>query len=225
MRVGPGAVVRFGVAFALACVLFPLSARPQQQDSQSDQSSSVADAARRAREQKKKSATAPKIITDEDLPSNTKQGPDGINVGSSPKLETDSPDPAQVAKIEAADKAADAQAAKDADEEDGRVAALKEQVAAAEKELDLLKRAFALDKDSYYSKTNFAADAAGKAKLDDEQQQIADKQQQVEDLKARLAPLLERQGKRKPAATEAPANQSETPANPNQAPANPPPQP
>src|SRR5215469_16108232 len=87
-----------------------VQARPQ--DAQDQSSQSVADAARQSR-QKKKAApkSASKVITDDDLDTkNFKPGAEGLNVGSSPKSDTQPPSAAAVASAEAADKA-DASAA------------------------------------------------------------------------------------------------------------------
>src|SRR2546423_1609391 len=114
-----------------------------------------------------------------------------------------------------------ADAAKKAADDDAEAARLKAQVAEAEKQLDLLQREYALDSDAYYSKTNYASDTAGKAKLDGEKQQISDKQQELDRLKMRLAAVQELQSRRKPAqnATNPPPASGEKPASP---PSNPP---
>jgi uncharacterized coiled-coil protein SlyX len=92
-----------------------------------------------------------------------------------------------------ADQSAPASPAADGDQkpkDSAEVAAQKQQLADAQKELDLLQRELALEQDNVYSKPNSASDTAGKAKLDDLTQLIAGKQQSVEALKARLEALL-----------------------------------
>ena len=79
------------------------------------------------------------------------------------------------------------------------MAAQKQQLAEAQKELDLLQRELSLEQDNVYSKPNSASDTAGKAKLDDLTQQLAGKQQTVETLKARLEALLGSAGTAAPA--------------------------
>lgn len=215
---------RLTLASLTAALLLPHAVLAQQQDSQSQQNQSVADAARRAREKKKNATKSPKVITDDDLDKgNFIPGQSGVNVGGPPELETQPPSPQAVAAAEASDKASEEAAEKKAADEDAETAKLKEQVAEAEKQLDLLRREFALDSDAYYSKTDFANDKAGKAKLDDEQQQIAAKQQELDNLKIRLAALEELKSRRKPAAKKPAAPpQAEQPAKSEQ-PANPPP--
>jgi hypothetical protein len=197
----PGSSLRLTAPLIVALALLPCAvAHPQ--DSQDQQTQSVADAARRAREQKKKIAkSAAKVITDDDLDiKNFKPGAEGLNVGAPPKLDTQPPSPAAVASAEAADQAAvggkesGAKAGEDPD-----IARLKERIAQAQKELDLLQRGLALDQDSYYSKPDYSNDKAGKAKLDAEQQQINEKQQELDGLKTRLAALLELQDRKKAA--------------------------
>jgi hypothetical protein len=71
------------------------------------------------------------------------------------------------------------------------VTELKEKIKQAESDLDLLNREYRLDQDAYFSKPDYADDAAGKQKLDDEKVQIGNKQQEVDRLKAKLADLLQ----------------------------------
>lgn len=209
MSVGKSNRLSFFVSLTAACVLLSFATPARQQNNPSQQTPSVADAARRARQQKKNSAKASKVIDDDNLAPNLRPGPDSINVGA-PASELSNP--GEVGNTANADQAAHKQADPSAAGEDAEIARLKEQVAQSEKELDLLKREFALDSEAYYSKTDFSSDKAGKAKLDSEQQQISDKQQELERLKTGLAALQEL--RRKPKSAQAPSGQSEKPANP-----------
>jgi hypothetical protein len=199
-------------------VSLPVAVLAKSQDAQSQQSasqdSSVAGAARRAREKKKNPANpakSTKVITDDDLDKrNFPPGNEGLNVGSAPKLETQPPSARAVAAAEAADSATE-QDAKDAAEQDRRIARLKEQIADAEKDLDLDKRQLALDQDSYFSNPDHSHDAAGKAKLEDEKQQIDSKQQEIERLKTKLATLEELKSHRRSTRTQAAPPQTQTP--------------
>jgi hypothetical protein len=187
------------------------SAAPRRAQDQS-QTDSVAEAARKARDKKKAAAKSAKVISDDDLDKrNFQPGQEGLNVGAEPKLETGPPSPEAVA----AEEASDAEAAKKAADEDAELARLKVQLTTSEKDLDLAQRELALDQDAYLSKTNYANDTAGKAKLDDERQQIADKHQEIEKLKTRVSALEESKKHRKPRKGQAaqPA-QSEKPVNP-----------
>jgi len=201
-------------------IFLPISALAQSQDAQSQQSasqdSSVADAARRNRDKKKNPSTSPKsakVITDDDLDKrNFQPGQEGVNVGATPKLETEPPSAQAVAAAEASDKAAEQADAKDAAEQDAKIGKLKLQVTQAEKDLDLARRELSLDQDSYFANPNYGQDTAGKAKLENEKQQINDKEQELERLKARLAALEELKSHRKPARKQAaPQPQTENP--------------
>jgi valyl-tRNA synthetase len=195
-----------------AVISLPVAALAQAQDAQSQQSasqdSSVADAARRNRDKKKSPSNPPKsakVITDDDLDRrNFSPGQEGLNVGSTPKLETEPPSSQAVAAAEASDKAEQG-SVKEAGEQDAEIARLKERTKDAEKDLELARRQAALDQDSFLSQPDYAHDAAGKAKLESEKQQINDKQQEVERLKTRLAALEELKSHRKPRRTRAAA--------------------
>lgn len=208
------------LAFLIAAPIFPLTALGQSQDSSSQ---SVAEAARRARAQKKAAAKQPApVITDDTLKPSAPAAP-----AANAPAPAQSPDaalapvPAPAAKPATnSSSAADASAApppagqpapaanvKDADEKTksaAELAKLKEELAQAQKSLDLVQRELGLEQDNVYSKANYASDTAGKAKLEDLKQQITDKHQAVEALKTRLAALLESLGSKAPAPPAAP---------------------
>jgi hypothetical protein len=189
-----------------AVISLSVAALAQAHDAQSQEDSSVADAARRNRDKKKSPANPPKsakVITDDDLDRrNFSPGQEGLNVGASPKLETEPPSAQAVAAAEASDKAEQG-SVKEAGEQDAQIARLKEQVKDAEKDLELARRQAALDQDSFLSQADYAHDTAGKANLERDRQQINDKQQEVERLKTRLAALEELKSHRKPARKKA----------------------
>ena len=161
--------------------------------SQSQDSQSVAEAARRAREKKKDSAKPAKVITDETL--DVKKGDVQNAVAEEPKL-AGAPDTAKQGAHGAVNPAPSdpqTQAAKD-EKLKKEIAAVKEQLKDALSDLDLLQRENRLDQDTYYSAPNFASDSAGKQKLDDEQRKISDKRQEIDRWKAKLADLQRSQG-------------------------------
>jgi hypothetical protein len=176
-------IMRLALPILLVVALFPAAAHAQSQDSQS-----VAEAARRAREKKKNSEKPAKVITDETL--DVKKG----DVQSATAEQLRMPGSPEAQTQPAAD-ASTAQTPKNASDEDKARAALKERVALKEKikeaqsDLDLLQREYQLDQDNYYSKPDYANDPAGKTRLDAMKQQINDKQQDLDQLKARLASL------------------------------------
>jgi len=188
-------------------------ARPQDTPSSSD-SDSVAAAARRARERKKEAAAKKpaKVIDDDELAKrNYPAGDAGLNVGAPPRDETTPPSAEAVNKAEAEDKVAAAEGKKKSAEEDARIAELKAELAEAQKDLDLSQREFALNQDAYLSKTDYANDTVGKAKLDAAKASIAEQQQEVEHLKNRLAALEEARKQHKGVTASAPGD-SEKPA-------------
>lgn len=216
---------RVALPAALTATLFsfPAPARPQDQ-----QTPSVAEAARRAREQKKKSEKPARVISDDNLKpaaaASAASAPSAASAAApaqSPELAPQTqPVAAPPAPPEAAVPAAPATTSAEATPEEKKDSAaksaeaqsMKAQVEALEKELDLLKRELPLERDNYYSKPDYQRDTEGKAKLDALVQQLTDKQQDVDALKARLAAVLEQLAKEQPASAENP----EKPATPPQ---------
>jgi hypothetical protein len=160
-------------------------------DAQS-QSPSIADAARRSREQAKNATKASKVITDDDLDkTKVKPGQQGLTVDAPAKLETQPPTQDAVAAAATSPAPAADPATVAAPTDDPEILKMKDAIAEAEKDADLLKRELALDQDTYLSNADHEHDLAGKAKLDALQQQLNDKQQDVDRLKTRLAALQE----------------------------------
>jgi len=178
---------------AAAMLLLPVWASAQSQND----STSVADAARRAREQKKNAAKPVRTLTNDDLPA----APD--KAVSPPTATTPAPEARNSDQARAeADAAASAEApapaepagqTEDSSKKRARIeAALKQakaELTQAQSELDILQRKAALDSDAFYSKTDYARDTEGKAKLDGDAQQVNEKKSQVDDLKAKVAAL------------------------------------
>ncbi len=172
--------LRLTLPAVLSVTLLPAAAFAQSQDSQS-----VAEAARKARAQKKNTEKAPKVITDETL--DVKKGDVQSATAEQPRMPGSPEAPAQPAAAAAPGTPA-SPAAKD-QKESKEVADLKVKIKRAQDDLDLLQREQSLENDRYYSQTDYAQDTAGKAKLDDLKQQATDKQQELDRLKARLAEL------------------------------------
>ena len=175
--------LRLALPVVLAFAMLPTAALAQSQDSQS-----VAEAARRARAQKKNSDKPAKVITDENL--NVKEG-DVQSAAAGQLRMPGSPEP-QAKPAAGAQVAPAAEGPKKASE-DERVAkeraALKAQIKEALTDLDLLHRERTLEQDTYFSNPDYVHDTAGKAKLDALKQQESDKQEELDRLKARLAAL------------------------------------
>jgi len=175
---------------------------------QSSQTPSVAEAARQAKAQKNGAAKPAVVITDDTFapggttntiggappvakPGNTADGsPAGTNSGA-PAVG----DAASTANGggETKSEKAGQETGKD-EKEDAHITALKQEVADLEKEVDVSKRELALDNDTYYSKTDYASDKDGKAKLDAVVEELKQKQDDVAKLKAKLLEELSKSG-------------------------------
>jgi hypothetical protein len=130
----------------------------------------------------------PEVISGGNLDmKNFKPGKSGLDVGGPPLRESKPLVPARMTEVSLQEKIASLRKALriacDSPEDAGIQAKLDQ----AEQELSTLQREFNLDRSDYYSKTNYAADAAAKAKLDAEQRQIQDLQSEIERLKSQLA--------------------------------------
>jgi DNA repair exonuclease SbcCD ATPase subunit len=193
--------LRFAVPLVLTATLLPAAAFAQSQDSQS-----VAEAARRARAQKKSTEKPPKVITDETL--DVKKGDVQNATAEQPRIpgtpETQAQPAAGAAASAQGGAPSDASAAQPpkSASEHARAAlkervVLKEKIKEAQSDLDLQQREYKLDEESLYSTPDYSKNTSGKEKLDAMKQQISDKQQELDKLKARLAAL--------PPAQESPA--------------------
>jgi hypothetical protein len=169
-------LLRLALPAVLSAALIPAAIHAQSQDTQS-----VAEAARRAREQKKAAANAKpaRVITEDDVKPAT---PDAAPASGFP---TPPPNAGGTANPPAAEASKDAKDPKDAKE----LAELKEQLKQVQSDLDLMQREAALAQDTFYSNPDYVHDTAGKAKLDAQKQQIGDKQEEVARLKARIQEL------------------------------------
>ena len=188
-------VLTLSAVFVAAMASLQAASRPRQSqdqassDAQSQQS--IAEAARRSREQSKNATKPSKVITDDDLDKkNVKPGQQGLTVDGPPKLETQPPTPDAVAEAEVSDSQPTDPATAPSD--DPEIKKLKEQIADAEKDADLLKRDLALKQDTFFSNPDYVHDTAGKKALDAQQQDINAQQENINRLKARLAALEEK---------------------------------
>jgi enamine deaminase RidA (YjgF/YER057c/UK114 family) len=189
-------ISRLALAALLAVTLLSTAALAQSQDTQS-----VADAARRARDQKKPPAKPAKVITDEDIKpaaqagTTTPASPDAAAATSAPASSASSTATPASAPAANSSSAPDAKDQKDSKE----VTELKAQIKQALDDLNLVLREQSLENDKYYSNTDYVHDTAGKAKLDELLQQATDKQQVLDRLKTHLAQLLPPQDSSAPA--------------------------
>lgn len=169
--------------------------------SQDSGTQSVAEAARRTREQKKAAAKQPApVITNDTLkpaPSSDQAGNTAVPGSAAqpapaaqPATGSSSAPDQSAAPAGQPASAVNGEATDQKTKDSSEVAAMKLQLAEAQKALDLLQRDLALQQDTYISNPDHARDIAGKAKLDAMLQQIAGSQQTVDALKAQLAALL-----------------------------------
>ena len=174
--------MRLALLVLLAATLLPAAVFTQSQDTQS-----VAEAARRARGQKKNSEKPTKVITDDTL--EVKKGDVQSATAEQLRIPGTPATPAQPASNAPSSAAQGEKKASDDEQRAKDLAALKEQIKQGQSDLDLAKRELALQQDTYFSNVNYARDTAGKAKVEDLKQQVSDKQQELERLKARLTDL------------------------------------
>jgi hypothetical protein len=147
---------------------------------QDSQDTSVADAARRAQEQKKVTPKPAKLITNDNLPAAPKS--DAATAppsDSSTHATTTEATPASTPPAAGAAQPDNASAKPE-------VAALKRQIADQQKEVDLLLRLYALDQDAFLANPDHARDAQGKAKLDAQQEELHAKVAALAAVKAKL---------------------------------------
>jgi hypothetical protein len=176
------------IAFGALFVALPRA------EAQSDQQVSVAEAARRAREQKKDAAKPVTVVTNDTLEPAKAETP-----GVTQATVTNAAGAAQGADLTVASATGGQQGtggstgtptAKEsaADEAESKAAlkALRQEIADKQAEVDLAQREAALASDDFYSKPDFSQDTAGKAKLDAMQSNVAQKQDELAQLKAKL---------------------------------------
>lgn len=214
-----GRTPRALVAAALFCGVSGLAAQ-----SQSNQKESLGEAARKARQQKKPAAKPVKVLTDDDLARRKATGPEQPTQAAAAPAQGEAAateTPGQT--TESAPPEGPAPAAEEAGSEPEQRAraveddlkSAKQQLAEAEKELNLIQREFDLRRDQYYSNPEFKSDRQGKAQLDSLQQQITVRQQEVERLKGKIA-SLEAERKTLPAPPPSTPPAQEKPATPPQ---------
>jgi hypothetical protein len=130
---------------------------------QDSQDTSVADAARRAQEQKKVTPKPAKLITNDNLPAVSK------DATTTPPPDSTEATPAPTAPAASPSTGA---AQPDNPPANPEVVALKRQIADQQKEVDLLLRLNSLDQDAFLSNPDHAKDLQGKAKLDAQQEEL-----------------------------------------------------
>ncbi len=157
---------------------------------QTPQQPSIADAARANREQKKTPAQPAKVITNDSLgPSSSASA--GSNTPAAQPVQNAASDPSASATDGKSEAATQQTELTPADEQKlkAQVASLKQQLKDEQSEVEVQKRLVELEKDAYFSETDFAHDTQGKARLDAEQDSLKQKEEAFEALKAKLLGL------------------------------------
>jgi hypothetical protein len=154
---------------------------------QQDDAPSVAEAARRARQQKQEAAR-PAHVIDNDVIAPSPAASVPTPVPPAPASDTDSSKPAATA---AASGSSAKSAADKADEEKKKadIEALKQEIADKLAKVNLQQRELALTQDSYLSNPDHEHDKTGKEKLDSMQVDLTQLQAELTELQAKLAAL------------------------------------
>jgi type I restriction-modification system DNA methylase subunit len=196
-------------------LVMPLSGwAGQQQSTQQAPADPVAEAARRAREQKKDEAKTPHVWNNDDIPKTN-----GVSVvGETPAAGADASagdaangvnPPAAAAFAPNGDSAA-APGQPAASEKTGAIAAelvtAKEQLKSLQTDLDIAQRKYALDQQTYLSNPQHQDDVAGASQLKDEEDQIAAKQQEITDAQKKVDEIQARLAASAPAVPAPPTN-------------------
>jgi hypothetical protein len=148
-----------------------------------DAAPSVAEAARKSQEQKKKATKPAPVVTDDTLHPNA----------TAPAAAPESNAPAESAKESTAasepSKKAGGVSADDEKKKKAEIDALKQRIAEQKESIKLAQRELALQQDTFYSNPDYAHDKAGKDKLDAMKSDLQQKQDVLADLQAKLAAL------------------------------------
>jgi len=152
---------------------------------QNDQPS-VAEAARKARQQKKSEKPIP-VITNDTLEPPTAGKPEVTTpTATEPAMPGETASTSETPAPDAKAAAAPAENANKKEEEQKALEALKQQIREMKKEVDLAQRALALANEGYYSQPDFAKDTDGKAKLDAMMNELTQKKDELTQLLAKL---------------------------------------
>jgi len=177
------------VLAALVCI----PAHAQQQSSQSGSNDAVAEAAKKAREQKKEAPKPKKVYTDDDVTSTKKSDISVVGPAPAPAPTAEAvTNTAKSTTIAPAADTTDASKPSDANSEKAwraRFAELRTKIATAEQELDVLQREENKNSVQYYAdptkamKEQYSREEINKkaAKIEAKQKQIADLKQQWSD--------------------------------------------
>ena len=211
---------RVGVSLIVFGAL--LAAMPKA-EAQTDQQVSVAEAARRAREQKKDAAKPVTVVTNDTLEPAKAETPGvtqaAVTNGAGSAQGTELTVASATSGQQGAAGSAGTPAAKEAPADDAaskaELTALRQEIKEKQSEVDLAQRELTLESDNFYSRPDFSQDTSGKAKLDAMQNDVAQKQDELAQLKAKL-PAGASAAEDKPATDQAQPEQSQQTQQPQQ---------
>ncbi len=131
----------------------------------------------------------PQAISGPDVDmTNFKSGSSGLAFGSPPLQQSQPQAPARIDEVTLEQRVASLKEASRIACEPPKDAAVQRQIDSAENQLKLLQREFDLNQSAYYSKSDYAQDATGKAQLDAQQQQIESLKSEIQRLKDAIPP-------------------------------------
>jgi hypothetical protein len=168
--------IRLGWIFLMPMVVAPA---PPAAAAQQQGTPSVAEAARRAKEQKKNQANPRQVWTNDNIP----KTPGAISVVGQAEPE---PPPASAENPKPTEKPA---TPNDASSLVKQLADAKERLGSLQTEFDLLQRTYALDQQAYYGKPGYVDDKGGKTKLDALSKQVEAKRAEVQAAEQEVAQI------------------------------------
>ncbi|HKN26065.1 MAG TPA: hypothetical protein VJX72_14545 [Candidatus Acidoferrum sp.] len=142
---------------------------------------SVAEAARRTRQQKQDSAKPAHVIDNDSIPPSPSASATPTNPGS----DSNAAPPAENSSI--ADKPSEDPTTEQ--QKKAEIESLKQQIAEKQEKVNLQQRELALAQDTYYGNVDHEHDKAGKTKLDSMQTDLTQAQTELAHLQAKLASL------------------------------------
>jgi uncharacterized coiled-coil protein SlyX len=182
--------VRLGL-IALACGLSAICADTTRANQEQQHEVSVAELARRLREQKKSAPEAKRVWTNDNLP---QLAGAPVNVvgrtaqpGQATPRETEAPGSEAAASQGA--KSTDKEKEKDRVKAEAELAQEKQHLETAKHELDLLQRDFDLHRQQFYSDPGYTSNTEGKEALDRLANQVEAKRQEVQQIEQKIAAL------------------------------------
>ena len=153
---------------------------------QQDDAPSVAEVARRARQQKQEAAKPAHVIDNDAIPPSAAAS--GANPAPAAPSDASSAKPAEATGGSTGPAKADANKG-DEDKKKSEIEALKQQIADKLEKVNLEQREIALTQDNYFSNPDHEHDKAGKEKLDSMHEALTQFEAELADLRAKLAAL------------------------------------